>query len=101
MQRRIVFLWRSIVKKLAAVRKHQLAPIPSGPFSANQVKTRYAPFSSLKIFDEGPGNLLIPVAPDRTYKLTDEKTAGHPVVAKDIYDAAKNAGVPLGPLPPR
>jgi hypothetical protein len=78
-----------------------LAPIPSVPFSANQVKTSCGHFSSLKICDEGPGNLLIPVAPGRTYKLTDEKTAGDPEVAKDIYDAAKNAGVPLGPLPPR
>jgi hypothetical protein len=33
--------------RLAALRKHQLAPIPSGPFSANQVKTSYVLFSSL------------------------------------------------------
>jgi hypothetical protein len=37
-----LFLWRSIVKRPAALRKYQLAPIPSGPFSANQVKTSCA-----------------------------------------------------------
>jgi hypothetical protein len=35
LQRRIVFLWGSIAKRPAAVRKYQLAPIPTRPFSAN------------------------------------------------------------------
>ena len=52
LQRLILFLWRSIVKRLAAVRKYHSAPIPSGPFSANQVKTSCAPFSSLASMPE-------------------------------------------------